>query len=175
VTAEHVNVFFYGLFIDMALLRQHGLAPRDPQVARLDGYDIDIRERATLIRNAAARVYGLVTGLTHEEIGTLHADPSVREYRLEAVVVTVADDRQVTAWCYNLPQVTGARRNTAYVVRLVDVAKTLAFPEYYLDKLQTPGSPIFKAVQKKRYKALYRALTNSPKSPEYAVGAGSEL
>src|SRR5712691_7048256 len=36
------------------------------------------------------------------------------------------------------------------------------------------GSPIFKAVQKKRYKALYRALTKSPKSPEYAVGAGSE-
>jgi hypothetical protein len=27
VTAEHVNVFFYGLFMDMALLRQRGLAP----------------------------------------------------------------------------------------------------------------------------------------------------
>jgi transposase-like protein len=39
----------------------------------------------------------------------------------------------------------------------------------------TPGSPIFKAVQKKQYKALYRALTKSPKSPEYAVGACSEL
>ena len=38
----------------------------------------------------------------------------------------------------------------------------------------TYGSPIFKAVQQKWYKALCRALTKSPKSPEYAVGEGSE-
>ena len=36
------------------------------------------------------------------------------------------------------------------------------------------GSPIFKAVQKKQCKALYRALKKSPKSPEFAVGEGSE-
>ena len=36
------------------------------------------------------------------------------------------------------------------------------------------GSPIFKAVQKKRYKALYRALKKSPESPEYALGERSE-
>jgi hypothetical protein len=62
VTAEHVNIFFYGLFMDMGLLQQRGLAQHNPQVARLDGYDIDIRDRATLIRHAAARVYGMVTG-----------------------------------------------------------------------------------------------------------------
>ena len=39
---------------------------------------------------------------------------------------------------------------------------------------QAYGSPIFKAVQQKRCKALYTALTKSPKSPEYAVGEGSE-
>jgi hypothetical protein len=129
-------MFFYGLFMDMALLRQRGLAPHHPQVARLDGYDLDIRERATLIRNPAARVYGIVTGLTHEDLSTLYADPSVRDYRPEAVVVTLADARQVPAWCDTLPQVTGARRNTAYAVRLVEVAKTLAFPEDYLDRLR---------------------------------------
>lgn len=136
MTAEHVNIFFYGLFMDMGLLQQRGLAPRHPQVARLDGYDIDSRDRATLIGNAAARVYGIVTGLTHEDIGTLYAEPSVRDYRPEAVLVTLADDRQVPAWCYNLPHVTGARRNTVYAVRLVEVAKTLAFPGDYLDTLQ---------------------------------------
>ena len=40
--------------------------------------------------------------------------------------------------------------------------------------LNTYGSPIFKAVQKKQCKALYRALKKSPKSPEFAVGEGSE-
>src|SRR2546430_796636 len=38
----------------------------------------------------------------------------------------------------------------------------------------TYGSPIFKAVQQKRRKALYRALKKSPKSPEFAVGEGAE-
>ena len=36
------------------------------------------------------------------------------------------------------------------------------------------GSPIFKAVQQKRCKALYTALTKSPTAPEDAVGEGSE-
>jgi hypothetical protein len=51
-------------------------------------------------------------------------------------VVTLADDRQVPAWCDTLPQVTGSHRNTGYAVRLVEVAKTLAFPGDYLDRLQ---------------------------------------
>ena len=131
-----VHVFFYGLFMDTGLLQQRDLAPSNPQVAYLDGYDIEIRDRATLILNAAERVYGIVTGLTHEEIGTLYAEPSVRDYRPEAVVVTLEDKRQVPALCYNLPHITGARRNTAYAVRLLEVAKTLAFPGEYLDKLQ---------------------------------------
>ena len=41
-------------------------------------------------------------------------------------------------------------------------------------QILTYGSPIFKAVQQKRRKALYRALKKSPKSPEFAVGEGSE-
>ena len=136
VTAEPVNVFFYGLFMDIALLQQRGPAPHHPQVARLDSYDLDVRERATVIRNPAARVYGIVAELINEDLSTLYADPSVREYRPEAVVVTLADAHQVPAWCYTLPQVTGARRNTAYAVRLVEVAKTLAFPEDYLERLR---------------------------------------
>ena len=36
------------------------------------------------------------------------------------------------------------------------------------------GSPIFKAVQKKRYQALYRALKKSLTAPESAVAMDSE-
>jgi hypothetical protein len=46
--------------------------------------------------------------------------------------------------------------------------------ESRLDQINSYGSPIFKAVQQKRCKALYRALKNNPKPPESAVGAGSE-
>ncbi len=136
MTADHVNVFFYGLFVDMGVLQQRGLAPRHPQVGRLDGDDIDVHDRATLIRNPTARVYGIVTGLTREDLGTPYADPSVRDDRAEAVVVTLAAARQVSAWCDTLPQAPGARRNTVYAPRLVEVARTLAFPGDYLDRLQ---------------------------------------
>jgi hypothetical protein len=37
VIPRTVDVFFYGLFMDMGLLQQRGLHPSHPQVASLDG------------------------------------------------------------------------------------------------------------------------------------------
>ena len=88
-----------------------------------------------LVPHAAARVYGIVTGLTHADIDTLYADASVRDYRPEAVLVTREDGRQVPALCYTLPTVTGSHRNTTYAVKLLELAKALAFPGGYLDTL----------------------------------------
>ncbi len=136
VTYRKVDVFFYGLFMDMGILQQRGLVPMNPQVAYLDGYDLEIRDRATLVLNGQERVYGIVTGLTHEEIGTLYAEPSVLDYRPEAVLVNLGDGHQVPALCYNLPHVSGTSRNTEYAVRLFEVAKALSLPEEYLNKLQ---------------------------------------
>jgi hypothetical protein len=136
VPPRTVDVFFYGLFMDMGLLQQRGLHPSHPQVACLDGYALVIGDRATLMPSTEARVYGIVTGLTFADIDTLYAEPSVREYRPEAVLVTREDGRQVPALCYTLPHVADAPRNTTYAVQLLALAKTLAFPEVYLDTLQ---------------------------------------
>src|SRR5262245_32594594 len=95
-----VDIFFYGLFMDIDLIQQRGLHPSHPQVASLNGYDIIIGDRATLVPRAEARVYGIVTGLTFADIDTLYAEPSVRDYRPEAVLVTREDGRQVPALCY---------------------------------------------------------------------------
>ena len=130
-----VHLFLYGLFMDMGILQQRGLVPMNPQVAYLDGYDLEIRDRATLVLNGQERVYGIVTGLTHEEIGTLYAEPSVLDYRPESVLVNLGDGHQVPALCYNLPHVSGTGRNTEYAVRLFEVAKALSLPEKYINKL----------------------------------------
>ena len=140
VTPRTVDIFFYGLFMDMGLLQQRGLHPSHPQVASLDGYALVIADRATLIPSAEARVYGIVTGLTSADIDTLYAEPSVRDYRPEAVLVTREDGRQVPALCYTLPSVADTPRNTSYAVRLLALAKTLAFPGIYLDTLQRLAS-----------------------------------
>jgi len=136
VTPRTIDIFLYGLFMDMDLLQQRGLHPRHPQVASLDSYDIVIGDRATLIPRAEARIYGIVTGLTFADIDALYAEPSVRDYRPEAVLVTREDGRQVPALCYTLPSVADAPRNTTYAVQLLALAKTLAFPAVYLDTLQ---------------------------------------
>jgi hypothetical protein len=52
VTPCTVDVFFSGLFMDMGLLQQRGLHLSHPQVASLDGYDIVIGDRATLMPSA---------------------------------------------------------------------------------------------------------------------------
>jgi len=56
VTSRQVDIFLYGLFMDMDVLQQRGLDPSHPQVASLDGYDIVIGDRATLVPHAEARV-----------------------------------------------------------------------------------------------------------------------
>ena len=76
VPPRTVDIFFYGLFMDMGLLQQRGLHPSRPQVACLDGYAMVIGNRATLMPNAKARVYGIVTGLTFADIDTLYAEPN---------------------------------------------------------------------------------------------------
>jgi hypothetical protein len=68
VTERKVAVFLYGLFMDMDVLQQRGLAPSNPHVASLDGYAIEIRDRATVIPRTEARVYGIVTRLTHAKL-----------------------------------------------------------------------------------------------------------
>jgi len=135
VTDRRVDVFFYGLFMDLDLLRQRGLRPRDPRLARLDGYDIDVRGRATLVVDGAARVHGVVAGLTHQELGALYAEPSVREYRPEAVLVTLTDGRPVAALCYTRPGA-GGPRDAAYAAKLLELAGRLGLPGDYLERLQ---------------------------------------
>jgi hypothetical protein len=92
MTSRKIAVFFYGLFMDMNFLQQRGLHPIAPQVGCLDGYAIEIRERATLLPTLGERVYGVVASLTHEEIRTLYSEPSVLDYRPEAVLITLEED-----------------------------------------------------------------------------------
>jgi hypothetical protein len=135
MTERKIDIFFYGLFMDMALLNQRGVNPIDPRLACLEGFRIEIQDRATLIPDFAERVYGIVAGLTHEEIRTLYAEPSLQDYHSEAVLVTVGEDH-LPALCFNLTQVTSSPRNTAYAAKLFELARKLSFPEAYLDKLQ---------------------------------------
>ena len=87
------------------------------------------------------------------------------------------DEEVNTSWHRDLVELSAGKLVTL-AIAIFTHAEKQRMPKIRVHQLiahaVTPGSPIFKAVQQKRYKALYRALKESPTAPESAVAAGSE-
>lgn len=134
-----MNVFFYGLFMDEALLAKKGISPSKAEVGYVDGFALRIGERATLIRSAGARSYGVMMNISSDEANELYAESSVADYVPEPVTVELADGNKVEATCYNLPvdKVTGTNR--VYAEALWEVANSLGLPKHYLAEIRQAG------------------------------------
>lgn len=131
-----MRVFFYGLFMDEGLLATKGIQPSEVSTGFVDGYGLRIGERATLVRHAGSRAYGVIMSIAPGEAAKLYADESVADYLPEPVIAELMDGTQVEATCYNLPadKVTGANRE--YAEALLEVATKLSFPDSYLDQIR---------------------------------------
>ena len=134
-----MNVFFYGLFMDEALLAKKGVTPTDAKVGYVDGFTLRIGERATLVRSAGSRSYGVMMIISPDEVNELYAESSVADYVPESVMVELADGNKAEATCYNLPvdKVTGA--NSVYAEALWEVANSLGLPKHYLAEIRRAG------------------------------------
>ena len=131
-----VNVFFYGLFMDAEALRVKGLHPVNARMASVAGMALRIGRRATLVADTAKSVHGFVIGLSHREIDVLYAEPSVADYRPEAVIARLADGSLVPALCFNLPPGEIAEPNPEYAAKLREVAARLGLPAAYVASIQ---------------------------------------
>ena len=122
-----MNVFFYGLFMDAALLAAKGIVPRSAASGHVDGFALRIGTRATLVRSAGTRVYGIMMDIAREQAGSLYRETSVADYVPEPVTVTLAGGRTVEAVCYNLlpGRVAGANRD--YAESLLALAEASTF------------------------------------------------
>jgi hypothetical protein len=112
---RRVDVFFYGLFMDRAVLQDRGAAPLQLRPAQVRGVELRIGKRATLVTSNAGHVHGMLASLSHAELERLYAEPGLGDYRPEAVVAEIAGGAKVPALCYNLvepPSVEGTIRNT---------------------------------------------------------------
>ncbi len=134
-----MNVFFYGLFMDEDLLAKKGISPSNAEVGYVDGFALRIGERATLIRSAGTRSYGVMMNITSDQANKLYAESSVTDYVPESVTVELLNGSKVEASCYNLPvdKVTGT--NKVYAQALLEVANRLGFPETYLVEIRQAG------------------------------------
>ncbi len=135
-----MNVFFYGLFMDEAVLTKKGISPASAEVGYVDGFTLRIGERATLVRSAGTRSYGVMMIISTEEVKELYAESSVADYVPESVTVELANGSKVEATCYTLPveKVTGTNR--VYAEALWEVASRLDLPKHYLAEIRQAGA-----------------------------------
>jgi hypothetical protein len=135
---RRIAVFFYGLFMDIDLLRGKGVHPIQNRRAAVAGFALRIGQRATLIPNAESTAYGIVMDLSHSEVEKLYSDASVSAYRPEAVLAQLADGSYIPALCFNLgfnlfvpPAPDEA--NAEYATKLRELGRRLNLPPGYVD------------------------------------------
>jgi hypothetical protein len=136
MTDRIIDSFFYGLFMDVAILKKSNVSPINPRRAYVDGFALRIGDRATLVPDLGGRCYGMLIGLTHVELDRLYAAPGLEQYRPEPVLAQVMGGSEVPALCYNLlVEPAKHQRNPDYAARLQHVLRELDFPTDYVESL----------------------------------------
>ena len=137
VSSRRVDVFFYGLFMDVELLRAKGVEPKGVELATVDGFALRIGQRAALVPVAGARVHGVAMSLTSSELHQLYSEPSVQAYKPQAVLAHLASGAVIGALCYNLPEAPSpSERNAGYAARLRATAEKVGLPAEYVTSLR---------------------------------------
>lgn len=127
-----MEVFFYGLFMDVDILIKNGLQPSNPRMGYLNEYALKIGNRASLIPCKNEKAYGIVMEVNEEAIKRLYAEKSVADYIPEKVEIVTASGESLVATCYNLPLKLLTGTNKSYAQSLYTLAKKLDFPKKYL-------------------------------------------
>lgn len=135
MASRRIEVFFYGLFMDAAVLQQQGVHPSNVRSARVEGFDLVIAERATLVPGEGT-AFGVLISLTHEDVTRLYAEASVQAYRPEAVLAITENGQNIPALCYNLTTLPTGPANHVYAAALLDIARRLGFPEAYQARIR---------------------------------------
>jgi len=135
--ARRIDVFFYGLFMDDALLREKGMSPTNRRMASVENFALVIGERATLVPCPGQTAHGVIFSLTHAEVDALYSEASVSVYRPEAVSAQLEDGSILPALCFNLPVPPSIEeRNPQYVAKLRAVASRIGLPQSYVSSIQ---------------------------------------
>jgi hypothetical protein len=133
MSTRQIDVFFYGLFMDVQVLREAGTKPSNFRRAYVADFALRIGQRATLVPSRGARAYGMLIALTHAELERLYSAPGLEVYRPEAVIAHPSEGEAMPALCYNLVQAPEPQeRNPEYAMRLRGILGDLDFPVEYV-------------------------------------------
>ena len=135
-----VVTFFYGSYINPTVLREVDLVPERVEVARLPGFDIEIRPLANLVPSDQHTVYGILATATHAELDRLYTH--AREvlggvYLPYPVLAHASSGKSESALCYIASRMATAPASPDYVGRIVEPARKYGFPNWYIERLQS--------------------------------------
>jgi hypothetical protein len=134
---RRIDVFFYGLFMDDALLREKGMHPTNRRMASVENFSLVIGARATLVPCPGRTAHGVLFSLTHSEVDALYGEASVSVYRPEAVSARLEDGSVIPALCFNLPvPPSREERDPQYVSKLREVASRIGLPQSYVSSIR---------------------------------------
>jgi hypothetical protein len=132
------NVFFYGLFMDAAVLEANGVVGRKRRPAVLRDWALRVGERATIVPAGGAAVFGIVMTMSLPDLDRLYGQPGLQMYRAAAVLVDddAGESLPVAALAYVLPEEPGpGDRNPDYAAKLRALAARLGFPADYIESI----------------------------------------
>lgn len=138
--APRVTVFFYGSYINRAVLREVDLVPKRFEVARLPGHDISIRPLANLVPSDRHTVYGILADASHDELERLYAHARLvlgGLYLPHPVLAYTASGQVEPALCYIAPTLEDKPPTPDYVGRILAPAREHGFPDWYVERLES--------------------------------------
>ncbi len=132
------TAFFYGLFMDPDILRDQGLSPSAPIVAKLPDYSFVLGQRASMIPKDGAECWGTIMQLDLAELDRLYSEPSVEMYHPCDVVCQDIKENQIKASTYILPKdyPLDPPSSSDYAQKLLKICSKLALPAPYCDKIK---------------------------------------
>jgi hypothetical protein len=135
-----VSVFFYGSYMNRAVLAEVGLQPRIWEVATLAGFDIEISPRANLVRAPGRAVWGILSAATHAELDRLYAhahDVLGETYLPEPVLCAPLEGGLRVALCYICPHMEPRPAAADYVDRILAPGREHGFSPDYLTRIES--------------------------------------
>ncbi len=122
--------------MDERLLAEKGIKPAEVRLGYVDGYELRIGERATLVPRPGSRAYGAIMDIAADKLAALYTEKILADYFSAQVTVELNDGDRLEASCYILPasKVTGT--NNAYAQSLLEIAARLELPDAYLDEIR---------------------------------------
>lgn len=139
---RRVRVFFYGTFMNVGVLAEHGVTAGEAVPARVGGFELTIRPRVNLIASDRSCGYGGLVAVTHDDLARIYSGLEERfglTYLPEAVLAETLDGALRPALCYIAPHMAAGPADGAYVKHLAVCVRGLGLPEWYALHVESFG------------------------------------